>query len=91
MAKKIRNDVIVCMNINPTNGELVIIVRGCKGPCRVMDLDNKPITGDDAQLRMSRINDLMGVTDSQAEAMLAGSMFGWDCEKAKEAFEIGKE
>lgn len=39
-------------------------------------------TENDAKRMVRNLNDKIGVTPHQAECMLSGSMFGWDCKAA---------
>ncbi len=70
----------LCYAPLPSSGEIVMIERGFKGYCKA----NIPQTGD-AMLNRKTADDLnkaIGVTRAQAEAMAAGSLFGWDCPAA---------
>jgi hypothetical protein len=69
-----------CFGIVPSSGELVFIVRGEKGY-----YPSGKSTTDPAINRQIEVanNALLGVTRQQAEAMLGGSMFGWNTPAAK--------
>jgi hypothetical protein len=69
-----------CFGIVPSSGELVFIVRGEKGY-----YPSGKSTSDPAINRQieAASNALLGVTRGQAEAMLGGSMFGWNTPAAK--------
>jgi len=54
----------------PSTGETVVVKRGEKG--------YYPQEPHIALRDADEMNMLIGVTQGQAEAMLAGSMFGWD-------------
>ena len=54
----------------PTTGELIRIDFAESG--------YTPIRSDDSNKTAKELNEKMGVTPAQAEAMLAGSMFGWN-------------
>lgn len=62
-----------CLVLNPTSGEIVMVKRGVAGYFP-QNPDNAPWGAENIDL----INERMGVTKAQKEAMLAGSMFGWD-------------
>ena len=60
-------------------------------PCQVISV-HKGLSGyveevrlgteDEARSKAKALNAIFGVTPSQAQAMRAGSMFGWDCPAA---------
>ncbi len=56
----------------PSTKEYIIIKRGEKGYYRVNELSDAYLCSVD------RNNELIGVTKAQKEAMIAGSMWGWD-------------
>lgn len=60
-----------CLAKNPSDGETIIIVRGERG--------YHPFPGRDAD----RFNARRNITPEMVEAMLVGSMFGWDVPGAK--------
>ena len=62
-----------CAVTNPTTGKPVIITAGEAGFRTV---------NPDCFLNAEQINALLRVTPEQANAMLAGSMFGWNCPAA---------
>ena len=65
----------VCAAVHPTTGEPVIITRGESG--------YRPFASEfDPETAVRRFNESLRLTPEQAKAMLAGSMFGWDCPAA---------
>jgi hypothetical protein len=65
----------VCAAVHPTTGEPVMITRGESG--------YRPFASEfDAATAVRLFNESLGVTEPQVQAMLAGSMFGWDCPAA---------
>jgi hypothetical protein len=69
-----------CFGIVPSSGELVFIVRGENGYYPSGKSTDDPVIN--RQIEVAN-NALLGVTRRQAEAMLAGSMFGWNTLAAK--------
>ena len=69
-----------CFGIMPSSGDLVFIVRGENGY-----YPSGKSTTDPEMNRQIEVatNALLGVTRQQAEAMLAGSLFGWSTPAAK--------
>lgn len=69
-----------CFSVAPSTGELVFIVLGEDGY-----FPSSKSTSDPHINRQiaTASNVLLGVTRAQEEAMLAGSMFGWDAPAAK--------
>ena len=66
-----------CFSFNPSDENSVTVIhRGEKGYALAM-IDGLHITGGKEQAAL--MNKEIGVTPAQAEAMLSGSMFGWDC------------
>jgi len=65
----------MCYSIVPTTGELIIIKNGEKGyyPC-TLSTDDREKNRNTANLE----NMKRGIRECEEEAMLAGSMFGWD-------------
>ena len=63
----------------PSTGEVIKIERFEKG---YIPLSIQP-PAEERKDRVERLNHAAGVSKAQAEAMLAGSMFGWDCPAAK--------
>lgn len=57
----------VCYAVAPGKGGLVVVMRGVSGYVQA-----------DLELVARTMNESMSVTPAQAEAMLLGSMFGWD-------------
>ncbi len=58
----------VCASRNPSDGSPIILKRGESG---FWPMTAEDVTPEDC-------NKALGITKSQEEAMLAGSMFGWD-------------
>ena len=65
----------LCAAHHPTTGKPIIITRGQSG-YHEMKTNLPP------ELAVRLFNDSLGVTPKQVEAMLAGSMFGWNCPAA---------
>ena len=72
----------LCFSVLPGTGKLICIKRGEKG-YYPSDWE----TGDPVKNRelANYNNEKLGVSKAQEEAMLAGSMFGWDCSGADPA------
>jgi hypothetical protein len=68
-----------CFSILPSSGEMIRIVRGETGyyPCNSAGLSQENI-----RIKVNDKNQMRGITRAQEEAMLAGSMFGWDAPAA---------
>lgn len=64
-----------CYVFLPTTYEIGIIQKGESGYYRT---DTQVRTSEEAVARVREANERLGVTKAQAEAMKAGSMFGWD-------------
>jgi hypothetical protein len=65
----------VCAAVHPTTGEPIMITRGEPG--------YRPFASEFAPATAVRLfNESLHVTPEQVKAMLAGSMFGWDCPAA---------
>ena len=65
----------VCAAVHPTTGEPIMITRGEPG--------YRPFASEfDAETAVRLFNESLRVTPEQVQAMLAGSMFGWDCPAA---------
>lgn len=62
-----------CYAILPTTGEMIVVKRGETGYFP-QNPDNAPWGPEN----MESLNERLGVTKGQAEAMRNGSMFGWD-------------
>lgn len=71
-----------CYAVLPSTGELIIITKGEKGYTNANDTHNSP--EKNKELADSH-NAEMGVSKAQAEAMLVGSMFGWEVPAADPA------
>ena len=65
----------ICYAELPGTTELILIKRGERGYYKA-DFKGDP----------SVLNARIGVSDEDAERMLAGSMFGWDCPAAQPDF-----
>ena len=74
---KLPND---CFSVLPSTGELIFIVVGEKG--YYPSGKSTPDKGINRQIALAS-NSLLGVTRAQEEAMLAGSLFGWNTPAAK--------
>lgn len=59
----------VCYAKHPTEDRVIVIIRGEMG---YLKLHHQGYSAE-------QLNAAMEVTPAQAEAMLAGSMFGWSC------------
>lgn len=64
-----------CYNVLPSDGRLIIITKGESGYTDVNDSNN---SSEKNKELADGHNAEMGVTKAQAEAMLSGSMFGWN-------------
>ena len=69
-----------CHSVLPSSGELILIVRGKQG---YYPSPNSTTFPDINRKIADENNSHFGVTRAQEEAMLAGSMFGWDSPAAK--------
>lgn len=69
-----------CYSILPSSGELIFIVYGEDG--YFPQGKSTPVRDMNRQIATAK-NTLLGITRAQEEAMLAGSMFGWDTPAAK--------
>ena len=69
-----------CFTLLPSTGEMIRVTRGESGyyPCGV-----KLLSADKMRLLVNGENAQIGVTRAQEEAMLAGSLFGWNTPAAK--------
>ncbi len=69
-----------CYTLKPSSGEIIEIARGHKGYSNpdIYQMSD-PVSN---RKTVDHFNKEMGVTRAQEEAMLAGSMFGWDCPAA---------
>lgn len=70
----------LCLTVQPGTGDIVNIARGIKGyyPSDWNQPGNRTYNRETAE----NANQQLGVTKAQEAAMLAGSMFGWDCPAA---------
>lgn len=69
-----------CYSILPSSGEIVFLVNGEKG---YFPYDKSTPDPELNRQFVAASNALLGVTRAQEEAMLAGSLFGWDTPAAK--------
>ena len=69
-----------CYSTAPHSGELVVITRGERG---YLTSDKSTSNEKDNRLYANCGNVQLGLTKGQVEAMLAGSMFGWNTPVAK--------
>lgn len=67
----------MCYSVLESTNELIVIKRGEMGYFP-QNPDNAPWSVDN----MDILNERLGVTKGQAEAMKNGSMFGWDTSSA---------
>ena len=69
-----------CFSVLPSTGELIRINREEKGYslCNAIGLSTQQV-----RWKADDLNGIRGITRAQEEAMLAGSMFGWDTPAAK--------
>ncbi|SBW00761.1 conserved hypothetical protein [uncultured Eubacteriales bacterium] len=70
----------VCYSVLPSTGELISISRYEKGYSRC---DGSKPNPEENRFFADTSNKIFGITRAQEEAMLAGSMFGWDVPAAK--------
>ena len=70
----------MCYSMRPHKGERILIQRGKSG---YTPLEDKVMTFDELRQKINHDNGELVVTRAQEEAMLAGSMFGWDAPAAK--------
>jgi len=66
-----------CYCLLPSTKQLTMVRRGERGyyPVRFHD---EHVFGDEARTLMDELNDALGVTEAEREAMHSGSIFGWD-------------
>jgi hypothetical protein len=64
----------LCAAVQPSTGEMILIKRGVEGYF--------PAPVELGSISIDAFNQHLGVTPVQVAAMLAGSMFGWDCPAA---------
>lgn len=64
-----------CFSVLPSSGGIIFIERGGKGYTQLDRLSDDPV---EVRAFVDNGNKALGVTRAQEEAMLAGSMFGWD-------------
>ena len=71
-----------CYAYLPTTQEITIVKKGESGYYRS---DLSPVYGQDGKAFVEELNRQGGVSKAQAEAMIAGAMFGWACPAADPA------
>ena len=71
-----------CYVYLPTTQEIAIVKKGESGYYRS---DLSPVYGENCKEFVDELNRQGGVSKAQAEAMIAGSMFGWACPAADPA------
>jgi hypothetical protein len=69
-----------CYSVIPSSGKLIIITRGESGYVECAD---SQIGREANRMFSDTANQVNGITRAQEEAMVAGSMFGWDSPAAK--------
>jgi len=70
----------ICYNIEPSSGMLILIKYGDRGYYKCdYSTDNE----EENRALADRLNSRLGVSPTRAEAMLAGSLFGWDVPAAR--------
>ena len=69
-----------CCSLMPSSGEIILIRRGEQGYTPISYQNDCP---EHNRLFVDAKNTEYGITRAQEEAMLAGSMFGWDVPGAK--------
>ena len=67
-----------CYAYVATTGQIGVITRGERGYKPV----SVKIAGLDSHATVDRLNTALGVSKAHAAAMMAGSLFGWDCPAA---------
>ena len=63
-------------------GERIVRIDAGEAGYLPTGIDREDYTADQAAAVAKSLNDQRGVTEAQAEAMLAGSIFGWHCKGA---------
>lgn len=66
----------ICYAAHPEDGHVVVIIREEAGY-------RESLASIEAGVTAEEINKAIGITPEQANAMLAGSMFGWECPAAR--------
>jgi len=70
-----------CYAYHESDDKIVVLMRGERG----YFLPGIPFIGTPSHSMAAVLNDGIGVTIAQSEAMFAGSMFGWGCPAANPA------
>jgi len=70
----------MCVAILQPEGVLIGIQRGQRGYFQMYD---GLVNGDAAKLAADRFNEALHVSPQEREAMLVGSMMGWECPAAR--------
>ena len=78
----------MCVAILQPENVLIGIKRGHRGYFQMYD---GMVKGDAARIVADRINRALHVTPRQREAMLVGSMMGWDCPAARPCSDLHSE
>jgi len=75
----------MCVAILEPETVLIGIKRGQRGYFQMYD---GMVKGESAKIVADRMNKALEVTPQQREAMLCGSMMGWDCPAAKPSSDL---
>jgi hypothetical protein len=75
----------MCVAILQPEGVMIGIKRGQSGYFQMYD---GMVRGEPAKIVADRINRALDVSPQQREAMLVGSMMGWDCPGAKASSDL---
>lgn len=70
-----------CFYVLPSTGELIVLTKGESG----YEKSKVILPDEDRKKYADKRNADMGISKAQSEAMLAGSMFGWECPAADPA------
>lgn len=70
-----------CFSVLPSTGELIVLTKGEGG----YEKSKVMLPAEDRKRYADKRNSDMGITKAQSEAMLAGSMFGWEVPAADPA------
>ena len=75
----------MCVAILQPENVLIGIKRGLRGYFQMYD---GTVRGASARIVADRMNQALDVTPQQREAMLCGSMMGWDCPAARPSCDL---
>jgi formylmethanofuran dehydrogenase subunit C len=75
----------MCVAVLEPETVLIGIKRGQRGYFQMYD---GMVKGESAKIVADRMNKALEVTPQQREAMLCGSMMGWDCPAAKPSSDL---